>query len=314
MNHELATHITGDTFEGPATVPNEPTKYGPWAGKILVASEICGCVESIDSSGHVEQYTGFTSTLEGAEGVRVVPPDENFYAVDYADGDIIGIPKKELEPYVGDVFVYTEITGTIIAVHWSPTANGGKGAFVDEQVIKPVGQLEGSTFAPIGVTPICTEACELWLSEGKPIPEGQSEKVKTKGKLTFLINGEYPCTTTVTDEETILNPVGGGSGTDEVTSFNVTPCKKSKTGPCPTGFELVAQSLPWKSHLLAGTPEPDPTEGMDLEVKCRGQLGFDLHRNADPAARRKRARIQHRLRRAQGSTSRGIPGNSARGR
>ncbi len=274
---ELAANVgpvdgTPTTTEGPTTVPNE-ARYGPWAGTILVASEECGCVESIDSSGNVKQYKGYTaSTGQGAEGVRVVPANEYFYAVDYTDSKIIGISPTELLPYVGDVFVYTEQKGKIFDVRWNASANGGNGAFEKQEVITPVGQLEGSTFAPIALPPFCAESCEHWLSDGKPIPEGQSEKVKTKGKLTFLINGQYPCTTNVTDEETILNPVGGGTGTDEVTSFNIAPCKKSKGAPCPNGYELVAQKLPWKSHLLGGTPEPDPTEGMTLEVKCHGQL------------------------------------------
>ncbi len=272
---KLATKIVGDTFEGPATVPpdpiSDPTKYGPWAEKILVASEGCGCVESISETGAVVQYHGFTSSGIGAEGVHVVPEKENFYAADYADGKVIGIPAKELEPYVGDVIVTEELKGNITDVRWNQAANGGNGAFEEQQILKPVGQIEGSTFAPIGVAPICFEGCEHWLSDGKPIPEGQSEKAKTSGKLTFVVNGQ-PCTTTVTDEETILNPVGGGSGTDEVTSFTVAPCKKTKTGPCPTGTEIVAQNLPWKSHLLEGTPEPDPTEGMELEVKCHGKV------------------------------------------
>ena len=268
---KLATKIAGDTFEGPTTIPAEPSKFGPWAGKILVASEGCGCVESIEAgTGAVVQYPGFTSNGIGAEGVHVVPANENFYATDYADGKVIGIPASELTPYVGDVFVTEEIKGNITAVHWNPAANGGKGAFEDQQILNPVGQIEGSTFAPIGVAPICFEGCEHWLSDGKPIPEGQSEKAKTSGKLTFVVDGQ-PCTTTVTDEETILNPVGGGNGTDEVTSFVVTPCKTVKKGECPLP-EIIAHNLPWKSHLLAGTPEPDPTEGMELEVRCQGKV------------------------------------------
>lgn len=268
---KLATKIVGDTFEGPATIPPEPAKYGPWAGKIAVASEDCGCVESVEAgTGVAVKYTGFTANNLGAEGVYVVRPNENFYAVDYTDGKIIGIPASELTPYVGDVFVTTEEKGTIIAVHWNPAANGGNGAFEDQQVIKPVGLIEGAAFAPIGVTPICFEGCEHWYSDGKPIPEGQKEKATTSGKLTFVVAGQS-CTTTVADEETIVNPVGGGSGMDEVTSFNVTPCKAVKKGLCPTGLEIVAQHLPWKSHLQEGTPEPDPTEGIELEIRCHGR-------------------------------------------
>jgi hypothetical protein len=269
---ELATHIAGDTWEGPATIPPIPAKYGPWAGKILVASEGCGCVESIEAgTGAVVQYPGFTSSGIGAEGVHVVPEKENFYAADYADAEVIGIPAKEFEPYVGDVIVTEELKGNITDVHWNPAANGGKGAFEDKQILKPVGQIEGSTFAKIAVAPLCFEGCEHWLSDGKPTPEGQPEKAKTSGNLTFVVDGQ-PCATKVTDEETIVNPVGGGSGTDEDTSFNVAPCKKAKTGPCPSGVEIVAQNLPWKSHLLEGTPEPDPTEGMEFEVRCHGKV------------------------------------------
>jgi PKD repeat protein len=38
-------------LEGVTTVPNDPARYGPWAGKILAGNENNGCVYSIDAQG-----------------------------------------------------------------------------------------------------------------------------------------------------------------------------------------------------------------------------------------------------------------------
>ena len=141
----VATKIAGnvgDALEGPTTVPNDP-RYGPWAGMILVSSEACGCVESVDALGHVTVYHGYPS----AEGVHVVPAAENFFGVDFADGKLVGIKAADLVSFVGDVFVATEVPGRLIDVRWNAVA----GAFVQQDVINPISQFEGTAFGPVGV-------------------------------------------------------------------------------------------------------------------------------------------------------------------
>jgi RHS repeat-associated protein len=149
----IATNV-GDFLEGPTTVPNDP-KYGPWAGTILVSSEQCGCVESVSNKGNVSVYGGYPS----AEGVHVVPGGENFFGDDFADGKLVGIPASQLTSYAGDIFVATESPGNIIDVRWDSAANGGAGAFVQQPVINPVSQFEGTGFAPVGVANLPAPEC-----------------------------------------------------------------------------------------------------------------------------------------------------------
>ncbi len=137
----VATNV-GDTLEGPTTVPND-TRYGPWAGKILVSSEVCGCVESVDALGNVATYSGYSS----AEGVHVVPAAENFFGVNFAAGKLVGIAAADLVSYVGDVLVATEAPGRLIDVRWDPVDL----KFIQQDVINPISQFEGTAFGPVGI-------------------------------------------------------------------------------------------------------------------------------------------------------------------
>ena len=97
-------------------VPVDPTRYGPWSGTILVASEGAGTLESIAADGTVTQYPGFT----WAEGVHIVPPNENFFGVDYGDGQLVGAPVSQFMNLGGDVVVGSGICRTRAAGNGVP--------------------------------------------------------------------------------------------------------------------------------------------------------------------------------------------------
>lgn len=137
----IATGV-GDTLEGPTTIPNDP-RYGPWAGTVVVASEGCGCVESVNAAGRVTHWPGYSS----AEAVHVVPSGQNFFGVNFQAGKLVGIKASDLVPFVGDVFVATESPGRLIDVRWNPVTQ----AFVTQDVINQIAQFEGSAFAPTGI-------------------------------------------------------------------------------------------------------------------------------------------------------------------
>jgi hypothetical protein len=152
---ELATGV-GDFLEGPTTVPNGP-RYGPWAGQILAASEGCGCVRSIDPTTGAHSTWGLGqanmtgSGVASAEGIHVVPANENFYGVDFGSGTLQGASYTQFSGMVGDIVVATEFPGRLVDVAWSAVA----GAFTSSDLLTiNARQWEGTAFAPAGIPPI----------------------------------------------------------------------------------------------------------------------------------------------------------------
>jgi hypothetical protein len=187
----VAAHASG-SFEGPTTVPNEPLRYGPWAGTVLVTSEADHCVYSVTAAGKV------TCTDFGfdAESVRIIPPGENYYAVDFADHTVLTAPASEFTGMVGDLLLANE-NGVLQHVRYDPNTK----AFVAEQVAK-VGQFEGTTFAPAKVavvTPVPTPAPTPTPCTGVPIG----------GQCVVL----PVTTTTTTTAGTPTTPATGGTTT-----------------------------------------------------------------------------------------------------
>jgi alpha-tubulin suppressor-like RCC1 family protein len=126
-----------------------------------------------------------------------------------------------------------------------------------------------------------------WYSDGQLIPEGQTEPIATSGTFSVKVPGKAKGTAVVKckvkDHETIVNPTGGGAGTDELTEFEASGCTATPT-PCPAGtkVELIANNLPWLTHLAAGPPITDVIEGVQLEVRCSGmELDF-IDESLDP--------------------------------
>jgi hypothetical protein len=189
--HQLAAHLAaGNSFEGPTTVPNDP-RYGPWAGTVLVTNEADGCVYSVTAAGKATcSKFGFD-----AESVRIIPPGENYYAVDFADHTVLTAPASEFTGIVGDLLVANE-DGVLQHVRYDP----GSGKFTAEQVAK-VGQFEGTTFAPAKVavvTPVPTPTPTPTPCPGVPVG-GQCVVV--------------PLTTTTTTATTPTTPATGATTT-----------------------------------------------------------------------------------------------------
>jgi hypothetical protein len=124
--------------------------------------------------------------------------------------------------------------------------------------------------AGFAMSPALAEAFPtLWYSNGRLIKEGQRVAVATTGTLTFSTPGvvgagTIPCKTK--DAEVIENPLGGGSGRDEVTTFTLT-CK-SKSDLCPKRALITASGLPWLSELVSGSPLRDALKGIVLGTNC----------------------------------------------
>jgi hypothetical protein len=149
----------GVTIEGITTIPNNP-KYGPWAGKILAGSD-GPLLYTFTPSGFDQSWDlGFSST----ENLNVIPANEDFYGVDFADGQLVRAGAGQWTGMVGDIALGEE-NGNLWDVRWDGSS------FVNT-LLAQIGQFEGATFAPVSLPP----ADPLVSARGKDVSatEGQS--------------------------------------------------------------------------------------------------------------------------------------------
>ncbi|HEY0343048.1 MAG TPA: choice-of-anchor P family protein [Solirubrobacteraceae bacterium] len=133
----------GVHLEGVTTIPDDPAKYGPWAGKILTGAENEGLFWTIDpTTGAATSY----SLGVNPEDVDIVPPNENFFGVNFGGSQLMGAPASEFCNIRGDV-VSAQESGVLWDVHWSGTQ------FVTTNLAQ-VTQWEHVTFAPVGIVEI----------------------------------------------------------------------------------------------------------------------------------------------------------------
>lgn len=136
----------GGHLEGATTVPDDPARYGPWAGRLLTGDENSGLIYAIDPAGavHVERL-GIAP-----EDFDLVEAGTNFYGVDFAAQRIVGVPAEAWRDKVGDVVIAQE-SGQLWDVRWDAAA----GAFA-VHLLAQVGQWEHVTFSTAGLVEIPT--------------------------------------------------------------------------------------------------------------------------------------------------------------
>jgi hypothetical protein len=133
----LDTHL-----EGVTTVPDEPGRYGPWAGKIVVGAEQQARIYAIDAAGNIadQRELGISP-----EDIEIIPTGENFVGVDFGGKQLLGAPTSAFAGMVGDFLIAQEDGGILWHVRWDPASSN----FQTEQVAQ-VEQWEHVTFAPVG--------------------------------------------------------------------------------------------------------------------------------------------------------------------
>jgi hypothetical protein len=123
-------------IEGITTVPNDPLRYGAWAGKILAGSD-GSALYTFDTTGALATYNlGFSST----ENLQIPNAGETFYGVDFGGNTLWGADSSQWTPYVGDVIMGEE-NGNLWDIAWN-------GVSFDKTLLTHVSQWEGATFAP----------------------------------------------------------------------------------------------------------------------------------------------------------------------
>jgi hypothetical protein len=138
---DLATHL-----EGVTSVPDDALRYGPWAGRILTGSEGRGEIYAIAADGQVETF----ALGIAPEDFDIVPPNANFFGVDFSAKRLVGAPAAAWRDKVGDVVVAQE-SGQLWDVRWDALAE----AFEVVEIAR-VSQWEHVTFSTAGLIEIPT--------------------------------------------------------------------------------------------------------------------------------------------------------------
>jgi RHS repeat-associated protein len=129
--------------EGLITVPADPLRYGPWAGKIVTGSEDAARIFAIDTAGNVS----FFDLGIAPEHIKLATPNENYFGVDFSSQTLWGIPAPELSSMTGDLLIGEEFPGNLWQVHWN-------GSRFETTRIAQVAQWEGATMAPAGISQV----------------------------------------------------------------------------------------------------------------------------------------------------------------
>jgi choice-of-anchor A domain-containing protein/RHS repeat-associated protein len=143
-------------LEGVTTVPNDPVRYGPLAGKIVASWEDPnqGGLFTIDPQGN----TNFIPLgLNWLENIRLIPANQNFFGVNYGTGRILGVPSSQFTSSVGDLLLAQEFmaggTSGLDRLVWDGTTFQVQPFDVSSNSAT-VAQWEEVTFAPAAITPL----------------------------------------------------------------------------------------------------------------------------------------------------------------
>jgi RHS repeat-associated protein len=136
------TQVTalGTSLAGVTVVPNDPERYGPWAGKILVGAKEEGSVYAVDAQGQSESI----EVGLDPQDIDIVPAHENLFAIDPASRKLLGAAEGALTSIIGDILVTQESPGLIARVRWDGTT------FVVTGLAEAAG-LKQVAFSPAGV-------------------------------------------------------------------------------------------------------------------------------------------------------------------
>ena len=143
----LVAQIPTTHLEGVVTLPNDVTRWGPWAGKIITGDEIAHAIYAVATNGvFTTNYLGIDP-----EDFDIIPPNQNLYACDYENNRIVKLPASYLTNYVGDLLITQAgepFNPRLFVVHWDTTITN----FVT-RVIPYNSHFEHVSFAPIDLPP-----------------------------------------------------------------------------------------------------------------------------------------------------------------
>jgi streptogramin lyase len=212
----LNTRLAGVT-----SVPDDPDRYGPWAGRILAGAKDLSQLYVIDAEGQ-------TSTMQldvQPQDIDLVPAQENFFAVDTVGRKIWGAPDGAFAAIIGDILVTQQAPGVIKRLRW----NGVE--FVASSLATAT-EFKQVAFAPAGINPI------------PPVKQLYDKIAVVRHSVTLLNSGRVEGSLwQLMPEDVTLD------GTDTITTDLLVP-----------GTPVVLHSQPASyGGTLVGTENPEPS-------------------------------------------------------
>ncbi|MCL5098604.1 MAG: hypothetical protein M1608_13960, partial [Candidatus Omnitrophica bacterium] len=125
---DLQTHL-----EGVITMPNDPGKYGPLAGKILAGGKYLGVIFTIDTNGETNVFN--YDDVEGdvgpiyPEDFEIIPADQDLYVCCPYGDYLRKVSREYFSGFVGDLLVIQsgenvtdeELPPRFLIFHWNGT-------------------------------------------------------------------------------------------------------------------------------------------------------------------------------------------------
>lgn len=140
-------------LEGLMTVPNDPTRYGPLAGRIIAGAETANRLYTIGADGS----TAFFSLGVAVEDIDLVMPNENFFGVNFGTGRLLGAPAGQFSSIVGDILLTQEFpigSGSgLYRLLWNGSSLVTEELTLSSNSFDP-GQWEHVTFSRAGIVEI----------------------------------------------------------------------------------------------------------------------------------------------------------------
>src|SRR5207244_569810 len=100
-------HLQGDGYF--ITVPDDQATYGPLSGKAVIVYDVLPMAQTVVAAGNVAQLQ--VTAFDNAEGLALVPPAANFFAVNDGDTKVSVASGVQLAPIVGQIVVAPETDG-----------------------------------------------------------------------------------------------------------------------------------------------------------------------------------------------------------
>ena len=127
-------------------MPNDPLKYGPWAGKILTCAERINHLVAIDVNGNT---TEFDFGIAGPEALALVVTNQNLFCVNFVAGDpttstVLKLPRSAFDSLVGDIVVVEEGSASLVILHWDDV----------KFVVRRISGFGASSLEPVAFAPI----------------------------------------------------------------------------------------------------------------------------------------------------------------
>lgn len=257
----------GVHLEGLMTIPNDTSRYGPLAGRILCGAEGQGLLHTIDVAGATASF----SVGVNIEDIDIIRPGENFFGINFGTNRVLGVPAASFDPYVGDLLLTQEFaSGTgLFRLVWD-----GSALVVNELTLAPgsevPGQWEHVCFSPAGITPLngfpffdASTPCaqQLTSQPGVPLSFAVTVQDNDVGDSVTLTVGPLPPGST-------MSPVLPISGNPLTATFDWTP-GLGDAGPHTLDFTATDSfGLTATCQVMIDVEDPISTACMGMGCPC----------------------------------------------